>query len=142
MNARSMRRSAAKSRVSVLCAAISVVLCTDALCADVSVTPPTGGSFVVRDSSGNPVHFQVDASGNVLIPGLQGAPARNTLICFDTVSGTLGPCAAGDSTHRNCSMTSSSGTYNAGDGYVIQEVGSMSFATGVNGGIAINTYCR
>jgi hypothetical protein len=95
MNASSMRRTAANLRVSVLCAAIGVVLCTDALAADVSVTPPSGGSFVVRDSSGNPVHFQVDANGNVLIPGLQGAPARNALICFDTVSGTLGPCAAG-----------------------------------------------
>ena len=62
---------------------------------DVTVQPPSGGGFVVKDSSGNAVRFRVDANGNVIVPGLGTAAQQGALVCFDATTGTVGPCVPG-----------------------------------------------
>ena len=65
-----------------------------ALAADISMTPPAGGGFVVKDAGGNE-RFRVQGSGDVRVPGLPAAAAAGSPTCFDANTGRLGPCAAG-----------------------------------------------
>lgn len=84
-----------RRRSSLLTLAISTALpFTQVSAQDVSITPPSGGGFAVKDSAGNIVRFRVDANGNVIVPGLAGAAQQSALVCFNTASGTFGPCAA------------------------------------------------
>lgn len=69
-----------------------------AFAADITATPPAGGGFVVKDSTGTTDRFRVQESGTVTIPGLPGAASANTATCFNNLSGQLGPCAAGSGT--------------------------------------------
>lgn len=62
--------------------------------AQVVVTPPAGSSFEVHDQGGNAV-LKVEDVDRVLVPGLAGAASGDNVLCFDAVSGALGPCAAG-----------------------------------------------
>ena len=82
-------------RLSSLSLAVTCALVPSAHAQDVSVIPPTGGGFVVKDSSGSGMHFQVDANGNVIVPNLGAAAQQGTLVCFNTGSGQFGPCVAG-----------------------------------------------
>jgi hypothetical protein len=82
-------------RLSSLSLAIALVFGNAVHAQDVSVTPPSGGGFVVKDSSGNAIRFKIDANGNLLVPGLGAALPQGALLCFDTTTGLLGPCAAG-----------------------------------------------
>lgn len=82
-------------RLTSLSLAIALVFGNAAYAQDVSVTPPSSGGFVVKDSSGNAIRFKIDANGNLLLPGLGAALPQGTLLCFDTTTGLLGPCAAG-----------------------------------------------
>jgi len=66
-----------------------------ALAADISATVPSGGGFVIKNSTGTQERFRVQDSGEVLAPGLSDAPANINLTCFDVPTGRLGPCAAG-----------------------------------------------
>ncbi|WP_199489621.1 hypothetical protein, partial [Pseudotabrizicola alkalilacus] len=63
-----------------LALAVACALSVTVYAQDVSVTPPPGGGFVVKDSSGNAVRFKVDANGNVIVPGLAAAGQQNTLV--------------------------------------------------------------
>ena len=65
-----------------------------ALAADLSFTPPSGGGFVIKSPGGAQERFRVQGTGEVTVPGLNGAPTANNLTCFDG-AGRLGPCAAG-----------------------------------------------
>ena len=63
--------------------------------ADISVTPPPGGGFVVKGTS-TPESMRVQGSGDVLVPGLANTPTTNTsVLCFDGPTGRLGQCAPG-----------------------------------------------
>lgn len=66
--------------------------------ADIRLTPPPGGALVVTDSATQTMRFRVDDAGGVRIPGLAGAPAQGSLLCFENASGTVGRCAAGVAT--------------------------------------------
>ena len=65
-----------------------------ALAADVTITVPSGGGFLIKSPAGQE-RFRVQDSGEVRAPGLSGATANTNLPCFDAPSGRLGPCAAG-----------------------------------------------
>ncbi len=67
--------------------------------ADITATPPSGGGFAVKDSTGVTDRFRVEETGEVTIPGLPSAATANTATCFDSTSGQLGPCAAGGVEH-------------------------------------------
>lgn len=87
--------SISRVRRTVVAVAISNALaCTGAFAQDVTVTPPVGGGFVVNNAA-NVALFKIDASGNLAIAGLAGAVAQTSPVCFDTVSGLVGPCATG-----------------------------------------------
>ena len=62
---------------------------------DVSVTPPAGSGFVIKDSSGNERLRVQSTTGAVTVPGLSGQAQNSNLICFDGPTGRLGPCASG-----------------------------------------------
>jgi hypothetical protein len=88
-----MTRNPAPSR-------LLVALCLGALshgatAADVTVVPPPGGGFAVRDPGDSTDRLRVDGNGAVLIPGLSSAAPRGTATCFDGPDGQLGPCNAG-----------------------------------------------
>jgi hypothetical protein len=63
--------------------------------ADITNTPPAGSGFVVKDNTGVTDRFRVQETGAVTIPGLPGGTTSNTLTCFDSATGRLGPCAPG-----------------------------------------------
>jgi len=76
-----------------------MALCLGALsqsgmAADVTVVPPAGGGFAVRDAANSTNRLRVTESGTVLVPALGSATAQGTTACFDATSGQLGPCSA------------------------------------------------
>lgn len=80
-----------------LAAAITVAIVVGSAssqAADVEVQPATGGSFVVKDSTGATAHFVVGDDGKVTISGLPGSPALNSPVCFDSTTGQLGSCSS------------------------------------------------
>ncbi|MFZ1545994.1 MAG: hypothetical protein WAT12_02695, partial [Candidatus Nitrotoga sp.] len=66
--------------------------------ADISFTPPAGGGFVIKDSTGVQERFRVKESGAVLAPGLSVATPGDALLCFINSSGQMGPCPSGIAT--------------------------------------------
>jgi hypothetical protein len=50
---------------------------------------------VVKDNTGLTDRFRVQETGTVTIPGLPTGSTTNTVTCFDSASGRLGPCASG-----------------------------------------------
>ena len=80
-----------------LAAAITVAIVVGSAssqAADVEVQPATGGSFVVKDSTGATAHFVVGDDGKVTISGLPGAAPLDSPVCFDPASGQLGSCSS------------------------------------------------
>ena len=63
--------------------------------ADITATPPSGSGFVVKDNTGLIDRLRVQETGTVTIPSLPGGATANTVTCFDSASGQLGPCAPG-----------------------------------------------
>lgn len=68
-------------------------LSSTALATDVAISPPAGGGFSVTDASGNTPRLRVQESGAVSVPGLPSAAQQDTPQCFNSSTGTLGPCA-------------------------------------------------
>lgn len=68
-----------------------VLLSTGAAAQNVAVTPPSGGGFVVNNSAGTP-QFTIDPSGKLFFASLPGAATQSSALCFNSVSGQLGPC--------------------------------------------------
>ena len=62
--------------------------------ADVTVTPPSGGGFVVQNPSAQAL-FSVDANGQLTIANLDSAPAQATPLCYADTSGAVGKCTGG-----------------------------------------------
>lgn len=81
------------SRRRVLAAALLLALSVPAT-AQVVVTPKSGSSFEIHDQGGSSV-LTVEEAGRVLVPGLSAAANGDTVLCFGSASGELGPCAAG-----------------------------------------------
>ncbi|GAA0716460.1 hypothetical protein GCM10009105_22900 [Dokdonella soli] len=64
--------SMSRLRRTVIAAAIaSTLACADAFAQNVTVTPPSGGGFVVNNAA-NTAMFTIDANGNLAIAGLAG----------------------------------------------------------------------
>jgi hypothetical protein len=61
--------------------------------ADIEAQLPPGGGFVVNSQSGV-LRLRVNDDGSVIIPALPGSTGQEQFLCFDTVSGQLGSCAA------------------------------------------------
>ena len=61
---------------------------------DVTVVPPAGGGFSVRDPADSSDRLRVDGDGTIALPALPAAPPRDQLLCFDG-NGLLGPCQPG-----------------------------------------------
>lgn len=58
---------------------------------DVTVTPPSGGGFIVDDGL-SPL-FAIDAAGNLTIANLAAAATQTNPICFEVATGAVGPCS-------------------------------------------------
>lgn len=65
------------------------------LAADISATVPVGSGFVVKNSTGTTDRFRVQEDGTVLAPGLPAAAQVDTVLCFDSSTGTMGRCQPG-----------------------------------------------
>lgn len=62
---------------------------------DISLTPPAGGGFVIKDKAGAE-HFRLQDNGDAFVPGLANAPTTGTaMLCFDSGTGRLIQCAPG-----------------------------------------------
>lgn len=85
----------ARSVRTPICLAITgaLYIATPTFAQSVTVTQPTGGSFVVN-SSANAALFTIDANGNLTIANLASAGQQGTPLCFSG-TGVLGPCVPG-----------------------------------------------
>jgi len=61
--------------------------------ADIEVTTPPAGNFVIRNSANTTTLLRVDGTGPVTMPNLVLAPTYPTGVCFDA-NGALGRCAS------------------------------------------------
>ncbi len=61
---------------------------------DIAFSPTPGDAFVVKDSSGASVRFQVNESGEIIIPTISSSGSGQAL-CRDSTSGELYSCAGG-----------------------------------------------
>lgn len=66
-----------------------------ALAADITMVPPPGGGFTVRDPGNTVNRLRVDGGGDVSIPSLGTAAQQGTATCFNAGTGQLGPCSPG-----------------------------------------------
>jgi len=87
-----------------LLAGISLSLPSSVCADDIVVVPPSNSGFVIRDSGGTQEQFRVQENGQVFIPQLSGATANNSTVCFDSVSGQLGPCSGAGPASGSASM--------------------------------------
>ena len=72
---------------------LTVALSTSAGAADVTLTPPSGGSVVIQSAPATPA-LRVAPGPLVQLPGLPAAAEYGTPVCQDG-AGTLGRCSAG-----------------------------------------------
>lgn len=77
-----------------LCASVALA-CGGAQAADVKVVPPVAGGFSVRNAGDSADLLRVDENGRISFPNLGAAATQSAAVCFDTVSGVLGPCGGG-----------------------------------------------
>ncbi|SFE27830.1 collagen-like protein [Paracidovorax konjaci] len=87
-----------KIRFSLLHAAMATSLLGTAPllhAADVRVTVPPGGAFAVRSANGTQEVLRAQDGGSVLLPAVSSQPPGSNVLCFDSATGALGPCASG-----------------------------------------------
>lgn len=78
-----------------LCISAGIFSPAAAHAADVSITMPAGGNFVIKNSAGAE-RLRVQNTGEVLVPALPSdAATGNQLLCVDGTSGQLVHCAPG-----------------------------------------------
>ncbi|WP_454723544.1 hypothetical protein [Delftia acidovorans] len=63
--------------------------------ADITITPPANGGFVIKNNAGNAERFRVMETGDVYLPNLPNTTEAGSVACYDDVTGRLGKCAAG-----------------------------------------------
>ena len=76
--------------------AISTVFAANvqvSIAADVQVSPPPGGNFVVKDSAKTNTLLEVQDGGTVRLPTVPAGPTGATGVCL-SAGGVLGPCAS------------------------------------------------
>ncbi|WP_216293194.1 BclA C-terminal domain-containing protein [Delftia acidovorans] len=62
--------------------------------ADITITPPANGGFVIKNNAGNAERFRVMETGDVYLPNLSNTTEAGSVACYDDVTGRLGKCAA------------------------------------------------
>ena len=82
-----------------LAVAAMLAAASTAHAADVTVTPPSGGGFVVQTPSAQAL-FSIDANGQLTIANLDSAPAQATPLCYADTSGAVGKCTGGGVVER------------------------------------------
>ena len=108
--------------VAVLLAALALVSHA-LLAADMTATVPSGSGFVILDSTGTQERLRVQESGAVSVPGLPTATQGNTLLCFDSATGSMGPCPSGQVRDQFFKGTSCTNPNNASD--IMVKVGPL-----------------
>ncbi|MDC2858973.1 MULTISPECIES: BclA C-terminal domain-containing protein [Comamonadaceae] len=63
--------------------------------ADITITPPANGGFVIKNNAGNAERLRVMETGDVYLPNLSNTTEAGSVACYDDASGRLGKCAAG-----------------------------------------------
>ena len=63
--------------------------------ADITITPPANGGFVIKNNAGNAERFRVMETGDVYLPNLSNTTEAGRVACYDDATGRLGKCAAG-----------------------------------------------
>ncbi len=63
--------------------------------ADITITPPANGGFVIKNNAGNAERLRVMETGDVYLPNLSNTTEAGSVACYDAASGRLGKCAAG-----------------------------------------------
>lgn len=91
--------------------------------ADVTVAPPVGGGFVVKNAAGTQDRMRVQETGAVSFPQLTNAASADTTLCFDAATGRLGPCSSSSVT-RTVQGTIQKGPYIFGSSVWISELDS------------------
>ena len=76
-----------------LCSVIALHA-TGVLAADITVTPPAGGGFVIKGSGGQE-RMRVQGTGEVYVPGLSSTGTSSNLTCYDSATGQLTKCQPG-----------------------------------------------
>lgn len=62
--------------------------------ADISMTPPAGGGFVIKDKASGAERFRIQDSGEAFVPGLASTPNTSTsMLCFESATGRIVQCA-------------------------------------------------
>jgi hypothetical protein len=61
---------------------------------DVTIQPPANGGFRVTGPDGAVARLRIDEQGSLYLPLLGAQPSQSGFLCFDAVSGQLGPCAS------------------------------------------------
>lgn len=86
--------TAASPWVILTLSSVAALHAAGALAADIVLTPPAGGGFVIKNQAGQE-RLRVQDTGQVLIPALPSTAASGTHVtCYDS-AGQLMPCAAG-----------------------------------------------
>ncbi|MXN32863.1 hypothetical protein GRX31_30100 [Delftia sp. CH05] len=63
--------------------------------ADITITPPANGGFVIKNNAGNAERLRVMETGDVYLPNLSNTTEAGSVACYDDATGRLGKCAAG-----------------------------------------------
>lgn len=74
--------------VAASCAAMA-----EPITADITVTPPPGGGFVVKSQAGSADGLRVTGNGSVYLPELPGSTEASNVACYDN-AGRLAKCAS------------------------------------------------
>jgi hypothetical protein len=61
--------------------------------ADITVIPPAGGGFVVKNQAGTVERLRVMETGDVFLPSLSNAQQAGSVACYDGPTGRMGPCS-------------------------------------------------
>lgn len=89
--------------------------------ADVTIAPPSGGGFVVKNAAGTQDRMRVQETGEITIPQLTNAASADTTLCFVAATGRLGPCSSSSVT-RALQGTIQKGPYIFGSSVWISEL--------------------
>ena len=58
--------------------------------ADITITPPANGGFVIKNNAGNAERLRVMETGDVYLPNLSNTTEAGSVACYDDATGRLG----------------------------------------------------
>jgi hypothetical protein len=76
----------------------AIALSSSAFAGDIQFIPAPGAALVIKDSTGSSVRFQVNESGEIIIPSLPKTGAGQSL-CRDNSTGEVIGCSGGGSSY-------------------------------------------